>query len=99
MDGMTLRESYKNRFHWMAWSLVTRALTEKDCETFGEALQIIKDFCIKCYGDEAETKMREYGIGTVKDVKDLISLLGEQGWAQFDSLNDSPEARLWNQGA
>ena len=90
---MAMRAS--SRFPMEAWHYVTWALRGKYCKNFEDTIQTIKDHCVMRFGNSAQDKMEEYGIGTVKDIKDIICLLGEQGIVEFDTLNDSPNVKLW----
>jgi len=84
-----------SRFPSRAWHFVIRALVGKYCETFGDTVETIKAYFVKQFGDEARSKMEECGLATVKDIKDILSMLGEQGVIEFDTLADSPDATLW----
>lgn len=84
-----------SKFPSEAWHFVTWALMGKYCETFGETLETIKSHFIKHFGDEAQNKMEEYKLGTAKEVRNILSMLGEQGMIEFDTLHDSPDAKLW----
>jgi len=84
-----------SRFPSQAWHYVTMALVEKYCETFGETMETIKAYFVKQFGDDARDIMEECGLKTAKDVKDILSMLGEQGIVEFDTLSDSPDAILW----
>lgn len=85
-----------SRFPGGAWHYVTWALMEKNCKTLEETLNTIKEYFIKYFGDKAKEKMDEYGLKTTKDVKDILCMLGEQGFIKFDTLVDSPNAQLWD---